>query len=322
LNKYLIIGARPPPRGGVAVYLERKVAYLKAQGCQVDWCNPRELLSLVKKLLVQSCRRSRSIIELHTAHTVAIFLVSFLRIESAVVFFDHNYSSGFQERGAIARYLLVRFLNRVGQIVIVSEHLKKNYFGLIPPESVDQFKIEVPYIPLSSDYDQNKAIVSPAISNFLQKYPVVILNAAWRLVDDVDGSDLYGLQWSLESFLSHYQNDIRVGFLAVVGDNQGERLNHLVALASKIGNVLVMVGEHDLCSILCKTNTILLRTTSTDGDSLSVREALELGRAVIASDIVVRPKGAIQYHYGSREDFEQHLISEINVRLSKGGDCE
>jgi hypothetical protein len=35
----------------------------------------------------------------------------------------------------------------------------------------------------------------------------------------------------------------------------------------------------------------VLRTTNTDGDAISIREALDLNKIVIASDVVKRPQG-------------------------------
>lgn len=40
---------------------------------------------------------------------------------------------------------------------------------------------------------------------------------------------------------------------------------------------------------------IVLRPTNTDGDALTVREALYLGKPIIASDIVNRPLGTILF---------------------------
>ena len=41
---------------------------------------------------------------------------------------------------------------------------------------------------------------------------------------------------------------------------------------------------------------VYVRPTKTDGDSLSVREALAMGCAVVTSDKAKRPSGALVYH--------------------------
>ena len=42
---------------------------------------------------------------------------------------------------------------------------------------------------------------------------------------------------------------------------------------------------------LINHSDIVLRTTNTDGDALTIREALYFGKTVIASDVIGRPSG-------------------------------
>jgi hypothetical protein len=55
-------------------------------------------------------------------------------------------------------------------------------------------------------------------------------------------------------------------------------------------NIEVLTGIHSFCRVLEKSD-LFLRITTTDGDSLSVKEALSLDVRVLASNVVKRPNG-------------------------------
>ena len=70
---------------------------------------------------------------------------------------------------------------------------------------------------------------------------------------------------------------------------------------------------------LIECSDIVLRPTNTDGDALTVREALFLGKKVLASDIVERPEGTILFKTRDIDDLEKRLSSIINERKLKPG---
>ena len=318
MDKLLIIGTNPPPRGGVAVYLQRKVDYLRSKNQYVEWVNPRRIIVFAWKLLTLHFRQKPQVVELHTAHKFALLLACLLYVESRITFFDHNYSATFAQRRGLSLFILKRFLNRAKMIVLVQKHLTGNYTGLLSPEALKRVSIETPYIPISDSMKGREHQLPPIILNFVQRFPVVVVNAAWKLVDDSEGRDLYGIRWSLESFLTHFGNHAQVGFVAITGSQDQKRFGELLEIGRGKENVLIISGDYDLLSVLAASQSILLRTTSTDGDSLSVREALELDRPVIASNAVERPLGAVTYKYGDREDFERKLDSQIGNLLGGG----
>jgi glycosyltransferase involved in cell wall biosynthesis len=59
---------------------------------------------------------------------------------------------------------------------------------------------------------------------------------------------------------------------------------------------------------LVEAADVMIRPTLTDGDALSVREALHMGKPVIASDIVSRPDGVVVYQTNNTDD----LMSKLN----------
>jgi glycosyltransferase involved in cell wall biosynthesis len=72
---------------------------------------------------------------------------------------------------------------------------------------------------------------------------------------------------------------------------------------------ILMLGDvpHAECLHLMSRSAAFIRPTLTDGDSVSVREALALGTPVIASDAVSRPNGTILHVNGNSEDLARKL---------------
>ena len=77
---------------------------------------------------------------------------------------------------------------------------------------------------------------------------------------------------------------------------------------------------HDVVLGLMKELSIFVRPTYTDGDSISVREALALGISVIASDTGYRPDGVILFRKGNLQDFAsklRHALEHPDERAAK-----
>lgn len=306
---HVIIGTKPPPRGGVAVYVERKIAFLNSNNVDVLWINPRNILFFTFFLfrLASSKKYALKItdVEMHTAHPIAIFLATLFGVEGRISFYDHNYSEGFCHRNKLNKLLLRRFLRRLKCILVVGEHLIKNYDELTSECNLN-FDIVVPYISLKS-IRADPAFLGEKCLSFFNKYKVVFINSAWFLGDDKYGEDLYGLKNSAEVFLSIYANNPFVSLLLIVGGGPKDRVDELRKISYMNSNVMLLEGNLNLTDFLRMPNAVLLRTTTTDGDSVSIREALELDRVVLASDAVPRPENTYIYELNSSSSLAESL---------------
>ncbi len=72
---------------------------------------------------------------------------------------------------------------------------------------------------------------------------------------------------------------------------------------------------HESCLAIIARSDVFVRTTFSDGDAISVREALALGTPVVASDVVSRPSGTLCFKTGDVGD----LASKIDTLLSGPG---
>ncbi|MEI2749894.1 MAG: hypothetical protein V9E88_14180 [Ferruginibacter sp.] len=56
---------------------------------------------------------------------------------------------------------------------------------------------------------------------------------------------------------------------------------------------------------------IVLRPTNTDGDALTIREAIYLNKKIVASDVVERPEGTILFKTRDTNDLEIKIEAAI-----------
>ena len=92
-----------------------------------------------------------------------------------------------------------------------------------------------------------------------------------------------------------------------------ERLRNQWEEMGVADGVHVVTGSEPFGPALVRSS-VFVRPTSTDGDSVSVREALAVGVPVVASDVCQRPKGC---HIFQSRDAEQMAKTVLEV-LIKG----
>jgi glycosyltransferase involved in cell wall biosynthesis len=79
----------------------------------------------------------------------------------------------------------------------------------------------------------------------------------------------------------------------------------------------ICLGEvsHERCVSLLQEADVVVRSTFADGDAITVREALDLGVPVVASDTAFRPPGAVLFRKGDAGD----LLAKVRQVLTSTG---
>ncbi len=97
---------------------------------------------------------------------------------------------------------------------------------------------------------------------------------------------------------------------ALVAYGSGSHSRAIQSIALSIGNAALLLGAVDRPTAIAvmKSAQIFVRPTLADGDALSVREALSLGRTVVASDAVSRPPGVILFKSGDATALASALL--------------
>jgi glycosyltransferase involved in cell wall biosynthesis len=151
------------------------------------------------------------------------------------------------------------------------------------------------------------------VSNFI----VMCANAS-RLVFH-NGQDLYGLDLCVElvRLLVHEQG-VPACLLFVVassasGNQLFERARERIAALRLSEHFLLFNGTVDFSAII-KQSDVVLRTTNTDADALTIREAMFFGKPVVASDVVARPAGTIVFRNRSVSSLLEKTMEAIRYR--------
>jgi glycosyltransferase involved in cell wall biosynthesis len=115
----------------------------------------------------------------------------------------------------------------------------------------------------------------------------------------------YGFGLLVQALSELHKRYPRLGCV-VMGDSES-RPQGLPQYIYAIGDV-----THESCLAVIARSDIFVRPTLSDGDAISVREAIALGTPVVASDVVRRPNGTLCFKTGDAMD----LASKMDALLS------
>lgn len=296
-QKYVVISSFPPPIGGVSVFAQRKVANLVAQGYSPT------IIDLVKKtwwlsLICSAIFRKKSRFIVNTLNPFVLVFLFVLHILKQCFLYDHN-ASRFYTDSTIKKKLLAFFAARAARVVVVHRRLCSFYeqFGISP-------LVESPFLP--PDESRYKEITSnypDSLWRFIKADNYyILLNSAWRYVQTSDGIDLYGFTESLDLLETLCDKKLPFRMVFAIADfKQNNCPSKLIQRFNRLhnkGSLYLLHGQHELWPLF-KYADIFLRTTATDGESISVLEALHYKCPVVASDVVPRPNGVSTYKYGN-----------------------
>ena len=141
----------------------------------------------------------------------------------------------------------------------------------------------------------------------------IVSTNAFNISFDKNGNDTYGI-----GFLVDYFKDL-TNITLIVSDPSGNYHKQYKNLQSS--SVFFIDFPHPYFELL-KHVDYFVRNTSTDGDALSVKEALYLGVSTICTDVVDRPDGATLFKYCDKNSFENALKTSkvLSLRIESGAD--
>lgn len=147
----------------------------------------------------------------------------------------------------------------------------------------------------------------------------IIVSNAFRL-DLHNQEDLYGLDLMVEvaKQIKFENKPYKIIFVVASNDDKYGLLekNQSVIERENLSEQITIFNRPISFVKLVEKSDLVVRATNTDGDALTVREALYFGKPVVASDAVERPEGIILFQNRNAMDlFEK--ISLLNDSLSK-----
>ena len=293
--QFVVVSRFPPPVGGVTVFAQRKVAELTRRGNRVekiDFNNPTWALKLIRFAITQR----HTCFLINTLNPLVLSAFWMLGLLDRCSVYDHNASRHYL-KSSIKKLLLIFFSRRVGQMIVVHKRLQGFYnkYGVLTD-------IESPFLPpdVTRKEDVFNGYPKSLLDFIATTQHQVILNSAWRYVGDANGNDLYGVRCTLELLRRLIEMKISVRLVFAFGEFNRTKIpqdiQEEIHSLEQTGIIYLLDGQHELWPLFHHVD-LFLRTTSTDGESVSVLESIYFECPVVASDVVSRPEGTITYEY-------------------------
>ena len=325
----------PPPYGGVSVFIKRLTFALHKKGWISgaffsNTCDgiPGEIVNYMDRFP----RHSRSILiipdvrylikvfknyDLVHSHMSLLSCFSTWVIHKLlrlpVVYTIHNQmlDKEFDRMNFLDRYCLKSLAaDETVQFISVNRNIARMLI-----ERGVQFRNPLEVIPAyipPVEYGTISDYLSPSLINFIDGDDPFILFYAESLAK-YNNAEIYGITDAIEAFVKvkdEFPNlKIVLCITNYVDDNDLDRYKG--KLNKYTDSVYWQTGPMSEMWPLLKSATLLLRPTSTDGDSVMIREALAYGLPVVASDVVKRPHGCYTYEYGNRKDLVDKIASVL-----------
>ncbi len=144
---------------------------------------------------------------------------------------------------------------------------------------------------------------------------------AWQL-EVFNNEDLYGADLCIEVVKKLNDRQLKVAMIFNVAslDKYKDVYDNYQATIGKLGlgDSFLLINEKMSFVKLIEKSDIVLRPTNTDGDALTIREALFLGKPVIASDVVNRPQGTCLFQNRNADDLAGKIANVINQKGNPG----
>lgn len=287
---FLVIGNRPPPLGGVVIFVRRRVQQLIAQGANVDVFPSKPSIAQLLQILPRWCWSHYDVIELNSFRCFWMLLLRLFFWRATIILIDHNGSYQFRYYGKAKRLCYSLAFLLVDRIDLVNPNLVQHYEDL-PFRAYFQFGVRSPFIePTQAEEVAALQTWPEELLAFVAQQKYLLVSSAFSLVLHNDEYRFFACVQAFAAIKQRYPAARLVLVAALCAEDYALKMQQLICDLQLEESVFFRVGHFEIWPIF-KQAPILLRITSTDGDSISVREALQFGSQVIATDVVSRPDG-------------------------------
>lgn len=328
------VGNYPPPYGGISMRIKRISKLINKTGAKGFVFTPKgsainkNVISLRRFagiMLGNLWRKEKDRILVHLQHTNLrpyrakwyVFIIFVQLCAGKVVI---SLGALWHDIGKLPFYKQFWFKSvtkRIDCYIAVGQDIAKKLIdGGCPKEKV---RVIPGFVPPDEEELMEESGISAELKLFLEKSkPIIAANASGIVF--YEGRDLYGLDVCIELISRLRKKYPNLGLIYAVAPgghgalddwNYLERMTNLSHSLALEENFYIRVCSKPFTPLL-KHCDIFVRPTCTDGDANSIREALYLGKPVVASDVVLRPEGCLVYKDGDVNDF----IEKVGTILS------
>ncbi|MBI3182046.1 MAG: glycosyltransferase family 4 protein [Myxococcales bacterium] len=315
--RVLLVGDYPPPPGGVAVHVGQLLAFLSERGVVA------RVLDVGK-----GGNATAEVVPTRSAAALALRLARF----SAEGWLVHLHTSGNNRKAwALAAAGLIAQPLGPGRLITIHSGLSRPFLraslarrlaaraALAGYSRVIAVSCELAGVLSACGVAQERLTVCPAFIPS-QVRPGPPPPGLWEfrkrhsplLAFAHHPSPVYGRELMLGALRLAAHHLPGVGLAAFGPGTRSEEFAAAVRAAG-LGTRVVSFGElaHPGALGLIARCEALVRPTTADGDSMSVREALALGVRCVASDASARPEGTVTFRSGDPEDLAEKLLRAL-----------
>lgn len=311
----LFIGPLPPPVGGVSIHIKRLCSLIgddfnidyvdESHSIKEDYFNLRtyKLFSYFRKV-----RRSDMLYVHSGKRQLVIFHVLIGKLFwKKVILTVHGYPYA---NRSLLNFIDSMFYSMADRIIVVNSFILDRV--KLPPRKC---VVKSAFVPPVMEYEPE---LPGHLLDWIRKEKNcgrLILSANAYQLKYFNSQDLYGLDMCIEAAGRLISKGFPVSFIYIVSSVDKNRdlfENYQRQIISgKFSDHFLLLNEQISFVKLITYSDIILRPTNTDGDALTIREAILFGRPVLASDVIPRPSETILFKNRDDDDLERKLISMI-----------
>lgn len=313
--KTLLVGCIPPPIGGISVHMNRFLeSFSKPSEIELAIFDIRKI-----KIFKKNCKSGffslfpeffhSKIIHTHISNKLINLILAIIsKIFLKKVIYTHHSS-------IFGNSVFLKWIFYICDKIIVV-----NQSSLACPE-IRKYLSKIVVIPaFIKPYKFDE--IDNEILNFIKNYNFIIVANGFR-ANMWNTINLYGFDLLIKAYNFATEKKLIDSSALVLVDpsnTSSEIVNTLLSKMPEITrNSVKFVGRQIDFSSLIKYASVVVRPTRTDGDALTIREAIYLDKPVIASNVVERPEGVITYDTEDYIDLANKLkdVFSKKIKLNK-----
>ena len=323
--KIAIIGPYPPPYGGISIHIKRIKNYFEKNHIEYIIYNETRIVGYENIINVKPIYSYKKFIfkipflKFGTLHfhsnelKIQMLLGCYRFLGKKIILTIHieRWLDQLAKLNLVGHYLILLSLRNIDKIICVNPRIKKELLYL----GFDSKKIEVipAFIPPTSDEIEIKQLPE-YFHKIRHKHKFLVTANAFR-ISFYKNQDLYGIDLSIELMKRLIDNGYKdIGFIYVIPDigdyDYFEKMQDLVKKYSLEDNFHFYTEPIAYPAVINMCD-LFIRPANTDGDALSVREAISLQRPAIASNVCRRPEGIILFKNRKVDDLYNKVIYVI-----------
>ncbi len=315
-SNILITGPLPPPAGGISIHISRLKSLIK-DDFNLDFIDESSIIKsefynirsfnpvpYIKKMI------AADLLYIHSGSNLLkkMHIVIGKLLRKKIIITIHGYK---KKKRFPFRFIDSKIYTLADKIILVNPDMIEKIS--LP---IDKCIVKHAFLPpsMSEEAVLPKLVIERIAKARLNNEIIICANAS-RL-DTYNNEDLYGLDICLEVTSKLINKKKLICFIFNVSslENGAERYYQAQELIERLSleDSFLLLNENLSFVKLIEKSNIVLRPTNTDGDAITIRESIFLGKKVLASDIVSRPIGTFLFKSRDVDDLELQLNKLIN----------